>query len=314
MDPERTVQVRTGIFTLAVLAALATVVLFLTQEGGLFTPRYRLYAHFDNIEGLTVNGPVWLAGNNIGRVSAITFLKPGAEKAIRVELDLDSRLQHRIRRDSVAMIGTIGLLGDKYIEISLGSEGEGALEREAVIQTAETATFAELAAQGRELLDNMVQITDSTQRMVVRFEREMGSESLASTVSAIQRLVEEVEQGSGLLHQVIYDDTGADALVAVSDTATSLRAILREIEQGEGPLHQLIYAPDGQESTLTSVSHAATRLDSVLSKIDEGQGTLGALVNDPSLYEELRLLASGARESALLRTLINFVRENGEED
>jgi phospholipid/cholesterol/gamma-HCH transport system substrate-binding protein len=312
LDPERSVQVRTGIFTLAVLAALATVVLFLTQEGGLFTPRYRLYAHFDNIEGLTVNGPVWLAGNNVGRVSAITFLAPDAEKAIRVELDLDSRIQHRIRLDSVAMIGTIGLLGDKYIEISLGSEGTGALGRDEVIGTVETPTFAELAAQGRELLENMVQITDSTQRMVVRFERDMGTESLASTVGAIQRLVQEVEHGSGLLHQVIYDDAGSETLVALSETAGSLRDILREIEEGQGPLHQLIYAPQGQQSTLASVSEAATHLDSVLGKIDEGEGTLGALVNDPSLYEELRLLASGARESALLRTLINFVREDGE--
>ena len=82
-----------------------------------------------NIEGLTVNGPVWLAGNNVGRVSAITFLAPDAEKAIRVELDLDSRIQHRIRLDSVAMIGALANAEDpggtaRDLLLQSGSRGE----------------------------------------------------------------------------------------------------------------------------------------------------------------------------------------------
>ena len=124
MDSEQRVQVRTGLFTLVVLVAAAVVVLFLTREGGLFTPTYALYADFDNIQGLTQNAPVHLAGNHVGRVRSIYFLGPGAERAIRVELEIDSGVRERIRSDSLAMIQTIGLLGDKYVALTLGSPDE----------------------------------------------------------------------------------------------------------------------------------------------------------------------------------------------
>jgi phospholipid/cholesterol/gamma-HCH transport system substrate-binding protein len=87
-----------------------------------------------------------------------------------------------------------------------------------------------------------------------------------------------------------------------------LRAILTEIQEGDGTLHQLVYGDDEGASSLEAVSDAARRLDRILLKIDEGEGTLGALVNDPTLYEEFRLLVGGARRSALLRTLIEYVR------
>ena len=57
-----------------------------------------------------------------------------------------------------------------------------------------------------------------------------------------------------------------------------------------------------------ALADSTVRLDQILRKIDEGEGTLGALVNDPAVYEDLRLLVSGARRSALLRTLIDYVR------
>ena len=40
---------------------------------------------------------------------------------MRVDLLIDSSVQERIRSDSVATIGTVGLLGDKYVEIGMGT-------------------------------------------------------------------------------------------------------------------------------------------------------------------------------------------------
>ena len=72
-----------------------------------------------------------------------------------------------------------------------------------------------------------------------------------------------------------------------------------------------IFGRGGEElETLERVAAASTRLDSILTKIDEGEGTLGALVNDPTVYEDIKILVGGARRSALVRSLINFVRQN----
>jgi phospholipid/cholesterol/gamma-HCH transport system substrate-binding protein len=315
VDSDRSAQIRTGFFTLAVLAAGAVIVLMLTQEGGLFTPRYGLYADFDDIQGLTVNAPVWLAGNNVGRVSSILFREPGADKAIRVELQLDAAVAERIREDSLGMIGTIGLLGDKFVEITLGTQAAAALPPGAVLSTEESPTLSEFAAKGEELLENLVGLSGSAERIVGSFEQEMAGESLASTLGGVQRIVQEIERGDGLLHALVYDEAGPETLGEVRGSLEELRAslghiraLLREVEQGEGALHELIYVEPGETPALQTLLDSIHRLDSILRKIDEGDGTLGALINDPSLYEEVRLLVGGARQSALLRRLIDFVR------
>lgn len=313
MDPERQLHIRTGVFTLAVLMAIGGVVISLNREGGLFTARYTVYADFDNIEGLLPNAPVHLAGNNVGRVRTIYFRDRGARRAIRVELDLDSGIRSQVRSDSFGSIRTVGLLGDKYIEITIGSDERPVLADGNVLTTVEPIDYDQLAEKGGELLDNLIAVSASAERIVGQFEEAMGTESIASTLGMIQNVVTEIEKGDGLLHSLVYEEGGGESVGDLRASLASTRQLLHEIREGSGPLHELIYADDASATpTLTAVRDAAIRLESILRKIDEGDGSLGALLNDPTLYEDIKLLVGGARESLLLRSLINFVRpENG---
>ena len=82
------------------------------------------------------------------------------------------------------------------------------------------------------------------------------------------------------------------------------------MQGGQGLAHGLLYGqgPDAGDA-IAAITASATRLDHLLRKLDEGEGSLGALINGtPSVYEELKLLLSGAQQSALLRTLIRLSR------
>lgn len=315
MDAERTLQIRMGVFTLIVLVALAAVVSSLNREAGLFTARYTLYADFDHIEGLFTNAPVRLAGNHVGRVRDIAFLPPGSGRALRVELDIDTSVQDRIRGDSLASVHTAGLLGDMYIEITLGGEKAEPLLDGGMIASRDPLSFNELADKGAELLANLVAFSASAERIVGSFEDAMGTESIASTFGSLANIVNEIETGDGMLHALVYDESGdasADLAGAISELRGSLQrlnVILSQVEDGDGLLHDFIYgADDTDRSTLAAMRSATERLESVLRKIDEGEGSFGALVNDPTIYEDLKILLSGAKESSLLRSLIEFVR------
>ena len=315
MDAERRLQMRAGIFTIVVVVALGVVVSTLNREGGLFTPRYALFADFDGIEGLFVNSPVRLAGNQVGRVRDIRFLPPGSERVVRVELDVDSSVQDRITVDSVASIHQAGILGDMYVEISLGTPGSEELPEGGMLASTDPIPFNELAAKGAELLDNLVAFSASAERIVGSFEQAMGTESIASTFGSMSNIVQEIEDGDGILHALIYDQGGmaaADLKRSMRELSSSLgrvNAILAEVETGDGMAHDFIYgAEDTDMSTLAALRSAAERLESVLRKIDEGEGTLGALLNDPTVYEDLKLVLGGARDSTLLRGAIDYVR------
>ncbi|MBW2420201.1 MAG: MCE family protein, partial [Deltaproteobacteria bacterium] len=121
MDSSRHLSLIVGAFVIVSLSALCLGILSLTSEKGIFTERYRIVGEFDNVQGLLPGAPVWLAGKEIGRVDQVIFTAPGSEHPIRVELELDVEVQERVRSDSVARVGTIGVLGDSYIELQIGT-------------------------------------------------------------------------------------------------------------------------------------------------------------------------------------------------
>ena len=326
METDRSTAVRTGVFTIGVLLALALVVASLNRDSGLFVSRYRLYANFDNVEGLFANSPVRLAGTHIGRVTDVRFLPPGSEQAVRVELDLEASIRERIREDSVASIHQSGVLGDMYVEVTLGSEAAEALADGVTLTSREPLSFRALADAGGELLDNLVSVSATADHIVGEFDEAMGTESVASMLGSLKNIATEVETGDGVLHGLIYDDAGPAAqdlaravgelrggMVEFRASFRRVNRLLAEVEGGDGLLHDLFYGSDEEgRTTIASLRSSAARLESVLQKIDEGEGSLGALLNDPTVYEDLKLLVGGARESALLRGLIDFVRREDE--
>ena len=121
MDRDGRLALTVGTFVLVALAALAVSILSLTTERGLFALEYRLRAHFENVQGLQVGAPVWLAGKNVGRIESIQFTVDDGGPPILATLAIDTEVQDFIRADSIASIGTIGVLGDSYVELSVGS-------------------------------------------------------------------------------------------------------------------------------------------------------------------------------------------------
>src|ERR1700692_3669499 len=78
-------------------------------------------SHFHRIDGLQTGAPVSLSGVNIGAVASIRFPEdPHADYVIVKMWIVDADLA-RVRSDSVAQIDTMGLLGDKYVEITGGN-------------------------------------------------------------------------------------------------------------------------------------------------------------------------------------------------
>jgi len=118
----RTLEVGVGLFLLAGLLAL--LLLALRVSGltvGSSETTYKVYAHFENIAGLTVRSKVTMAGVTIGKVTAIDLDRNSYMGRVTMVLDNDV---DNLPADSTASILTAGLLGEKYIGISVGGEEE----------------------------------------------------------------------------------------------------------------------------------------------------------------------------------------------
>lgn len=116
----RTLEIGVGLFLLAGLLAL--LLLALRVSGltvGNSTDSYRLYAYFDNVAGVTVRGKVTMAGVTIGKVVAVDLDHDSYRGRVTMEIN---KGVDNLPDDSTASILTAGLLGEKYIGISVGGD------------------------------------------------------------------------------------------------------------------------------------------------------------------------------------------------
>lgn len=139
----RTVEISVGAFMLAGILALAFLAI---QVSGLSihdTNRdtYRLFAHFNNASGLTVRAKVTVAGVVIGRVTSIT-LDPKDTRA-KVEMAIDKNVDF-LTTDTIAAIQTAGILGEKYIALSVGGEPDILKDGDEIVDTQSALVLEDL--------------------------------------------------------------------------------------------------------------------------------------------------------------------------
>lgn len=116
----RAIETGVGLFLLAGILALLLLALRVSGlSTSASTDTYKLYAYFDNIAGLTVRAKVSMAGVTIGKVTAIDLDRDTFTG--RVTLEIQKKVDN-LPSDSTASILTAGLLGEKYIGLSVGGD------------------------------------------------------------------------------------------------------------------------------------------------------------------------------------------------
>ena len=303
-----------GAFAVAATITAAGVLVSLGSDTGLLEKRYQLVSYFTDVQGLVSGAPVRLAGKDVGRVTEVSFAPLDAERPpVRVVLELDEAIHSRIRTDSAATIGTIGLLGDKYVSLTMGTPNGDVLRPGAEIASVSPIDLNVAVVRGTEAIDNIAELASNANDVVAAFGESMGAQRIADATAALTSVVTEIQNGDGLLHSLIYDPYQGVEIESVGRSLATLESMLNEIQGGDGILHDLIYEPANEEAINQTLA-AGSRLERVLAKIDEGDGTLGLLVNDPSLYADMKELVGGAQRSTVVKTLVDLSVDAAEDE
>ena len=234
---DRSLSLIVGGFVLVSLGALAVGILMLTSESGLFVERYRIQARFSNVQGLLPGAPVWLAGKQVGRIERVAFTPLGSPEPILVTMQIDLEVQRRIRSNSVASIGTIGVLGDSYIELRVGTPDGRILEDGDDIPAISPTNLYEVLARGTGALDAFQALAENLNRVVDDVQEEGVVAKAASAVSATSDIILQLEGGDGLLHSLVYDEYSGGGVESITRSLSSLEHILEAVRTGDGLLN-----------------------------------------------------------------------------
>lgn len=155
---------RLGLFIVFALTVLVVGVFLIGNRESLFRPTYPLNAQFQNVAGLADGADVRVGGLHQGAVKHIQLPNRPAGK-ITVRMDLDKGTRDVLKKDSVASIKSDGLVGDKYVEISFGSDGASQLKDGDTLGSEPPYDISNLVKKADGLLDgakNAVMELDGT--------------------------------------------------------------------------------------------------------------------------------------------------------
>ncbi len=148
-------EVKIGVLVLGCVVAL----LALTFKVGKFNftkKGYTISVHFYRIEGLSKNAPVKLNGFEVGVVKDIKVLYD-PETVMEMTLWLDEVA--KLHDGAEARVKVMGLLGEKYVELTSGTPGTPFLTEGALIIGKEPLDFENLLAKGDEIADSLKKIS-----------------------------------------------------------------------------------------------------------------------------------------------------------
>jgi phospholipid/cholesterol/gamma-HCH transport system substrate-binding protein len=115
-----TLELAVGLFMLIGFAAFGYLALKLGEVPLLTASRtYTLKAEFDNVAGIKKGASVQIAGVVIGEVAEIA-LSDKETALLSMKIDKNTK----VPVDSIASVKSQGIIGDKYIQLSLGGDNK----------------------------------------------------------------------------------------------------------------------------------------------------------------------------------------------
>ncbi len=292
---------KVGLTVLGALVVLAGFILAIGDQSFLFRASNTYRIMFPNAAGLAEDNPVQLNGVTVGKVDRILLSERPETEMLEVRISVERRYANRLRRDSLARIKTLGLLGDKYVEITSGSPGAVLLNPGEEIPAALPTDVDHLIASGADVVDYVVSTAQSLSTILARMERGEGllgelvaeredkriTDTVIRTLESVERLTNQVEAGEGVLGRLLTDEEMGDQLASSLDNIDETLTLLRE---GDGLAPALLHDAELKtrfESTMADTQIAAADLRAIAADLQGADGLLPRLLNDEELSESL---------------------------
>ncbi|MEY4594193.1 MAG: hypothetical protein RIQ47_603 [Bacteroidota bacterium] len=284
MNTESQHKVKLGIFVIAGSLLLILGLYMIGKNKNIFGRTVVIKTYFDNISGLQPGNNVRFSGIDIGTVDEVTIIN---DSTIEVTMNIKDEMVEIVRTNSVASIGTDGLMGNKLINIEPGTLDAAKIE--------DGSTIPSIKAVDTE---KMLRTLESTNLNVEQI-----------TANLIQ-ITNNINQSRGTLYTMLMDTTLAASLhstltniedisVNINQFTYGLNKMSTDIRNGKGAIGAMINDTGAVAENLTAtmthlhsssekIEMAATQLNDLLFSIKSGNGTAGALISDSAMAAQLR--------------------------
>jgi len=273
--------VKVGIFSTIALIVLAVLVWKVEDLNPFGVKGRRLTALFHSVAGLDDKAAVRVAGVRVGRVDGIGLEGQMAKVSLLLDQPVD------LPEGTIAKISSLGLLGDKYVELVPGPPNGPLLAKNAVLQGVTPPSFDDAMAKLNDIGTSIQKVTDSFTGGDLGGNINRLLADIEATSQTIRVLVEEnrANVGSTIRNFDRVSETLAAELPklarqldrALDQVATVVAENRQDLKGSMENIHELT----------TKLQTSADNLNKISGKIASGEGTIGKLVNNDDAYNQV---------------------------
>ncbi len=277
-------EVKIGIFFSGVLIILAAFILVVGDIGALFKKSgYPLFVDFKTAAGLEKGTEVRMAGVKIGYVQDVRLRGIQAEAVLSIDPSV------LVPKKSLATMATLGLLGEKYIEVIPGGDKKYC-EPGDRIQGSDAIGFDQLG----EMLLSIGEEIKSMSAAVKRMIGEEGSEgNINETLHNLAVLTEDI--------RLFFANNTSELSGAIQTFTGSFKEFDQSVDEVEREINDFVRTlksvvednRDNVQINLESLREVIGKteeslklLNEAIEKITKGEGTLGQLIQKSDLYQQ----------------------------
>jgi len=285
--------------------------------------RERLMVRLRGVDNATV-GAVYFASIDSVTLKVLKDQNPGSTlqlgdgtaRKLTVEMRVTADVLERIRTDSIVTTANEGLLGDRFIDISLGSLSKPQAGDGDLLLSAEGVDIAAALAQTGEIIDNVNASTESIRALLEGFRKAGGEATIVAAMRSIQDIADEIQHGSGLIHQLVFDrSTGQQykeivgnvqsSTKSVNESLVKVDAMLADLRTNQSLAHELLYGTQGA-ATIDDARRLIAEATQVVTDVRTKEGLVHNLI-----YEQDRgeILASVNAAAADVKVITGDVKQ-----
>ena len=202
MPQESNYKWKLGLFAVAALVVAIAGIYYIGKQRNKFGSVLHISALFSSVNGLKVGNNVRVRGIDVGTVDGIQLI---TDSTVQVDMVIQKKVQHFIRKDAKASIGSEGLMGDKVVSILAGTPDTPTIREGDILSSRQPIETDAIISSLKTSADNAAIITANLANISTRISSGKGAlgkllhdTALSSNISAT---VKNLKSGSKKLDE-----------------------------------------------------------------------------------------------------------------
>jgi phospholipid/cholesterol/gamma-HCH transport system substrate-binding protein len=264
-------KARLGTFIAGGIAFFVMAIFIIGKQQNLFNPVFKITTNFHNVSGLQAGNNIRFSGIDVGIVDNIKIIN---DSTVQVDMLVRKDMQQFIKADSYASISSSGIIGDRIIIITQGSNN------------------SPIAKDGEHILSKEPVETDNIIKSL-----KTSAESAEVITLQLAEIMMNINSGQGTLGRLIQDSTIAEN---INQTIENFKKSSEGLDETIEVTKENVFAfMESLQKTASKTEVASNELGEIMTKINSGEGTIGMLLKDTSIVNNIDETIINLKESSI---------------